>query len=109
MRWRCHVPGKPKTDWEGGYFPLTIEFSEDYPSKPPKVARKSADYSLGSTKLTSGLSFHLLLATAVQATMLYMQCKFAANFFHPNIYPSGTVCLSILNEVSSLRAHMGLS
>jgi ubiquitin-conjugating enzyme E2 I len=26
------------------------------------------------------------------------QCKFPANFFHPNIYPSGTVCLSILNE-----------
>ena len=38
MKWRCHVPGKPKTDWEGGYFPLAIEFSEDYPSKPPKVA-----------------------------------------------------------------------
>jgi len=37
MRWKCHIPGKTKTDWEGGYFPLTIEFSEDYPSKPPKV------------------------------------------------------------------------
>ena len=38
MKWKCFIPGKPKTDWEGGYFPLTIEFSEDYPSKPPKVA-----------------------------------------------------------------------
>jgi len=38
-----------------------MEFSEDYPSKPPK-------------------------------------CKFPAGFFHPNVYPSGTVCLSILNE-----------
>jgi hypothetical protein len=28
-----------------------------------------------------------------------MQCKFPAGFYHPNIYPSGTVCLSILNEV----------
>jgi len=37
MKWKCHIPGKTKTDWEGGYFPLTIEFSEDYPSKPPKV------------------------------------------------------------------------
>ncbi|MBA0852840.1 hypothetical protein Goshw_010326, partial [Gossypium schwendimanii] len=24
------------TDWEGGYFPLTLNFSEEYPSKPPK-------------------------------------------------------------------------
>ena len=38
-----------------------MEFSEDYPNKPPK-------------------------------------CKFAPVLFHPNIYPSGTVCLSILNE-----------
>ncbi|KAL0050365.1 hypothetical protein WJX82_009777 [Trebouxia sp. C0006] len=66
MKWKCHIPGKTKTDWEGGYFPLTIEFSEDYPSKPPK-------------------------------------CKFAPNFFHPNIYPSGTVCLSILNEEEGWR------
>lgn len=52
-----------QTDWEGGFYPLTMHFSEDYPSKPPK-------------------------------------CKFPANFFHPNVYPSGTVCLSILNEDS---------
>lgn len=50
-----------KTDWEGGFYPLTLNFSEDYPSKPPK-------------------------------------CKFPQGFFHPNVYPSGTVCLSILNE-----------
>jgi ubiquitin-conjugating enzyme E2 I len=37
MKWNCHIPGKPGTDWEGGYFPLTMEFSEDYPAKPPKV------------------------------------------------------------------------
>jgi ubiquitin-conjugating enzyme E2 I len=38
-----------------------MEFSEDYPSAPPK-------------------------------------CKFPPNFFHPNIFPSGTVCLSILDD-----------
>ena len=27
-----------------------------------------------------------------------MKCKFPQGFYHPNIYPSGTVCLSILNE-----------
>ncbi|XP_042017770.1 SUMO-conjugating enzyme SCE1-like [Salvia splendens] len=55
-----------QTDWEGGFYPLTMHFSEDYPSKLPK-------------------------------------CKFPPNFFHPNIYPSGTVCLSILSEDSGWR------
>ncbi|KAL8152051.1 hypothetical protein V2J09_021859 [Rumex salicifolius] len=66
MSWRCIIPGKPGTDWEGGFFPLTLHFTEDYPSKPPK-------------------------------------CKFPPGFFHPNVYPSGTVCLSILNEDSGWR------
>ncbi|CAN1813196.1 SUMO-conjugating enzyme SCE1 [Linum perenne] len=66
MVWHCTIPGKAGTDWEGGYFPLTLNFSEDYPSKPPK-------------------------------------CKFPQGFFHPNVYPSGTVCLSILNEDSGWR------
>ncbi|XP_069151662.1 SUMO-conjugating enzyme SCE1-like isoform X2 [Solanum lycopersicum] len=48
------------TDWEGGHYPLTMHFSEDYPSQPPK-------------------------------------CKFPRGFFHINVYPSGDVCLSILN------------
>ncbi|KAJ4802875.1 Ubiquitin-conjugating enzyme [Rhynchospora pubera] len=58
--------GKARTEWEGGFYPLTLHFSEDYPSKPPK-------------------------------------CKFPPGFFHPNVYPSGTVCLSILNEDSGWR------
>ncbi|XP_015691844.1 SUMO-conjugating enzyme SCE1-like isoform X3 [Oryza brachyantha] len=24
-----------QTDWEGGYFPLTMQFTEDYPNSPP--------------------------------------------------------------------------
>jgi len=26
------------------------------------------------------------------------KCKFVPPLYHPNVYPSGTVCLSILNE-----------
>lgn len=55
-----------QTDWENGYFPLTLQFGEEYPVKPPK-------------------------------------CQFPAKFYHPNVYPSGTVCLSILNEDEGWR------
>lgn len=66
MKWKCFVPGKEGTEWAGGLYPVSMEFTEDYPAKPPK-------------------------------------CKFPAAFFHPNIYPSGTVCLSILNEDEGWR------
>merc|ERR1711904_757898 len=55
MKWKARIPGKKDSIWEGGYYPLTIEFSESYPQKPPKV-------------------------------------QFPEGFYHPNIYPSGTVC-----------------
>ena len=41
---------------------------------------------------SKGFVTHVLTHTA-------LQCKFPQNFFHPNVYPSGTVCLSIINEV----------
>ncbi|GAB5035052.1 ubiquitin-conjugating enzyme e2 i [Nannochloropsis oceanica] len=66
MVWDCGIPGKEGTDWDGGVYKVTMEFSEDYPSKPPK-------------------------------------CKFVPALFHPNVYPSGTVCLSILNEDEDWR------
>ncbi|XP_004242945.2 SUMO-conjugating enzyme SCE1-like [Solanum lycopersicum] len=51
-----------QSDWEGGYYPMTIHFSENYPFMPPK-------------------------------------CKFPQGFFHPNVYPSGKVCLqSLFNQ-----------
>ena len=31
------------------------------------------------------------------------KCKFVGGLFHPNIYPSGTVCLSILDEEKGWR------
>ena len=59
MKWKCHIPGKQKTDWEGGYFPLTIEFSEDYPSKPPKVAEMHGPYYVLNTPFSSSLTLSL--------------------------------------------------
>jgi len=42
MKWKCFIPGKDGTLWEGGFYPLTMTFTEDYPAKPPKVRKKSA-------------------------------------------------------------------
>ena len=58
--WKCGIPGKARTAWQGGLYRLTVHFTEDYPNTPPK-------------------------------------CQFDTALFHPNIYPSGTVCLSILD------------
>ncbi|TNV78148.1 hypothetical protein FGO68_gene9860 [Halteria grandinella] len=66
FHWVCKIPGKPSTPWEGGEFVLHMEFTDEYPNKPPK-------------------------------------CQFKPVLFHPNIYPSGTVCLSILNEDEDWR------
>lgn len=66
MEWKVGISGKPGTIWEGAVYPVTIKFSPEYPTKPPK-------------------------------------CQFPAGFYHPNVYPSGTVCLSILNEEQDWR------
>ena len=72
LKWECRIPGKKETPWEGGLFKLVMEFSEDYPNKPPK-------------------------------------CQFKPVLFHPNIYPSGTVCLSILNEDEDWKPSLTIS
>lgn len=41
FRWKCYIPGKPGTDWLGGFYPMTLEFTEDYPAKPPKVGNSN--------------------------------------------------------------------
>lgn len=60
-RARAGIPGKDKTSWAGATYRVTLEFSDEYPSKPPTA-------------------------------------RFVPPIFHPNIFPSGTVCLSILND-----------
>ncbi|KAG8082996.1 hypothetical protein GUJ93_ZPchr0014g46510 [Zizania palustris] len=35
-----------QTDWEGGYFPLTMQFTEDYPSSPPSCTFPSGFFHI---------------------------------------------------------------
>ncbi|CAG8514186.1 400_t:CDS:10, partial [Acaulospora colombiana] len=62
------------TPWENGMYKLVFTFPEDSPDNfSPNF--ESLDYPVKPPK-----------------------CKFVPPLFHPNVYPSGTVCLSILNE-----------
>jgi len=37
FNWTATIFGPDDTEWEGGIFNLVLDFSEDYPNKPPKV------------------------------------------------------------------------
>lgn len=37
MQWQAVIFGPDDTIWEGGIFNLALEFSEEYPNKPPIV------------------------------------------------------------------------
>ncbi|KAK3265596.1 SUMO-conjugating enzyme sce1 [Cymbomonas tetramitiformis] len=69
--WQCIIPGKKGGIWEGGFYPVVLKFSEEYPEKPP-------------------------------------QANFPQHFFHPNVYPSGKICLSILNEEKGWRPSLSV-
>lgn len=37
MRWNAVIFGPEDTPWEGGTFKLVMDFTEEYPNKPPQV------------------------------------------------------------------------
>jgi ubiquitin-protein ligase len=48
MKWTCLVPGKKGTDWEDGVYPITLQFTEDYPAKPPIVRHQQSCVHISS-------------------------------------------------------------
>lgn len=36
-KWEAVIFGSDDTEWEGGIFKLLIEFTDEYPQKPPSV------------------------------------------------------------------------
>ncbi|KAF9988378.1 E2 SUMO-conjugating protein ubc9 [Mortierella antarctica] len=97
MNWQVGIPGKPNTPWEGGVYKLVLIFPEDYPSKPPKcmVAENMTNKVCTGSRLTSIVQD---VNTCFTMNLMCNVGKFVPPLFHPNVYPSGTVCLSILNE-----------
>lgn len=97
-RWDCAIPGKDKTIWEGGLFKLEMLFPdgmyneaacERFRHIKPQPAGMLDQERLDTRKLTHARTEYPTKPP---------KCKFVPPLFHPNVYPSGTVCLSILNE-----------
>lgn len=42
MKWEAGIPGKAGSLWEGGMYKLTLDFPEEFPTKPPKCMWGSA-------------------------------------------------------------------
>ncbi|GJN01970.1 hypothetical protein PR202_ga19276 [Eleusine coracana subsp. coracana] len=120
--WKCVIPGKKGTDWEGGYFPLTLCFDEDYPNRPP-ICKFPAGFFHVNVYDTGRVCMSILgkawkPSITVQQiltdweggyfplTMYFDEdypstppiCKFPADFFHVNVYDTGKVCMPILGE-----------
>jgi ubiquitin-conjugating enzyme E2 I len=50
MVWEAGIPGKDGTIWEGGEYHLTLQFTEDYPSKPPSASSSPCCSTRTSTR-----------------------------------------------------------
>ena len=37
LQWTAVICGPDETPWEGGTFPLSVTFTEEFPNKPPNV------------------------------------------------------------------------
>lgn len=59
MKWSCGIPGKGNTIWDPAVYPLTMEFTEDYPSKPPKCMRTTVIHC--TTIITLFITHYLFL------------------------------------------------
>jgi ubiquitin-conjugating enzyme E2 G2 len=73
--WEALIQGPEGTPFEGGIFPAELKFPKDYPLNPPKMKFLGEIWYAGDAT-----SAHLANA-----------------YRHPNVYPNGEVCISILH------------
>ena len=103
-KWECGIPGKEKTLWDGGLFKLDVIFPDGTRLKiPERTWRQPVDF-LHLRISDKAAKVCVSRVTINHSIRSYNASgKFTPPLFHPNVYPSGTVCLSILNEEEGWR------
>ncbi|KAG2020164.1 ubiquitin-conjugating enzyme E2 [Coprinopsis cinerea AmutBmut pab1-1] len=109
--------------WQGKCKRVSLFFSPSWPQR--RVSRVSATGNRVQIDVSNGIGpaitrWTILISAQHQTpwegglfklTMTFPEdypskppkCKFVPPLFHPNVYPSGTVCLSILDEEKSWK------
>ncbi|KAL8147457.1 hypothetical protein AgCh_004966 [Apium graveolens] len=67
LLWNAVIFGPDDTPWDGGTFKLTLQFTEDYPNKPPVVRFVSRMFHPNSVFL---LIIHLHLYSTLSVPLL---------------------------------------
>ena len=96
-KWECGIPGKDKTLWEGGLFKLDVIFPDGMLAVYLGEHWFDRLIEHGQNTLQNRQSVRMMIALRSTSSQYFIG-KFVPPLFHPNVYPSGTVCLSILNE-----------
>ena len=85
MHWDVVIPGKANVR------------PRARPAKHPRSKADGGDVGARQTIWEGGM-FKMEMLFTDEYPSKPPKCKFTPVIFHPNIYPSGTVCLSILSE-----------
>ncbi|KAG8065940.1 hypothetical protein GUJ93_ZPchr0004g38419 [Zizania palustris] len=85
--WRCIIPGREGTDWEGGYFPLTMQFTEDYPNSPPSCKFPSGFFHINV--YDSGAVCLSILSTHQVSSSFHHLYTILISSLSPDVFFSG--------------------
>ncbi|VDO12962.1 unnamed protein product, partial [Brugia timori] len=98
--WECAIPGKKGTIWEGGLYKANFVILFSLLGMFCLLRFAFKIFPVDSATVTSGIimSLQIRMQFKDDYPSTPPKCKFDPPLFHPNVYPSGTVCLSILDE-----------
>ncbi len=71
LTWSCKVPGKPHTLCEGAKYTVTLHFSNDFPSKPPKVFLPKNFFHVNVCSRSGAVCLSMLKASW---SLLFLSC-----------------------------------